>query len=695
MVRCNKYLDFRKIRSLEFLAVAIIRRNTSSPGNFGGLIQRKGFAGTYVLLDLLRNDTRFLSTSVHSPSLSWEASSQEVLCKKLETALKNHCIDDAWGMFRDFKRLYGLPDKSMLNRFVTVLSYSNDSGYLRKACNLVSLTMKQNRGLIHSDVLTRLLMSLSRAQLPEPACNILRAMLEMSYTPPVEVSRLVVMHMVKSKVGTCLASNYLVQLCDDVVDLDGRKKLSGRNVVKPDTLIFNLVLGACVRFGFSLKGQELVELMAKTGIIADAYTIVIISRLYEMNGMRDELKKFKEHIDQVPALLLSHYRHFYDNLLSLEFKFDDIDSAGRLVLDVCKTKDFLSVQSLRVDSEKPRALPVGSDHIRSGLKIQISPELLQRDLSLQMEMETEFVDYVNAKLVITKKALAKLVYGYKKHGSVSQLSKLLLLLGGSKLCADVFDACVSLCWLDIAHDILDDMESAGHPMGLPSYMKLLSGYYEQKMLNNAEALLRQMKKAGLVTVQSIEMVGLPETKGEDTKDSELCALLVQEMESEKEMTDPQTLYELNSSLYFFCKAKMKGDSLRNFRKIQRMKIPPNLQTFWILIDMYSSLGMYREITVVWGDIKRNMESRGLRVTQDLLEKLVMNFLKGGYFERVMEVINYMKRSGLYTDLNMYKTEYLKLHKKLYISIRASEAETDAQAQRLLHVQNFKKLVGLA
>ncbi|KAL7166971.1 hypothetical protein ACSBR2_037601 [Camellia fascicularis] len=54
--------------------------------------------------------------------------------------------------------------------------------------------------------------------------------------------------------------------------------------------------------------------MAQAGVIVDAHTIVIISRIHQMNGQRDELKKFKDHIDQVSVALLHHYRQFYDSL---------------------------------------------------------------------------------------------------------------------------------------------------------------------------------------------------------------------------------------------------------------------------------------------------------------------------------------------------------------------------------------------
>ncbi|KAF8046942.1 hypothetical protein N665_3313s0006 [Sinapis alba] len=521
----------------------------------------------------------------------------------------------------------------------------------------------------------------------ESACYILRTMLEKGYVLTSDVLRLVVMHMVKTEVGTCLASNYLVQVCHRFMEVNVSKR-NNSNVMKPDTVLFNLVLGSCVRFGFSLKGQEVLELMAKVDVVADAYSIVIMSFIYERNGMRDELKKLKECIGHVPSQLLCHYRHLYDNLLSLEFKFDDVGSAGRLVLDICKSKDLPSVQNL----EKPLVLSVGSHHIKSGLKIQISPKLLQRDSSLGVDSEASFVSYADSKLGITNKTLAKLVYGYKRRSDLPELSKLLFSVGGSKLCADVIDACVDdIGWLEAAHDILDDMDSAGHPMDLVTYRKVLSGYYKSKMVRNAEVLLRQMTKAGLITDRSDV---LPEREEKDCENTELMALLFQEINAGEQMKVPSMLYELNSSLYYFCKAKMQGDAVTTYRKIQKMKIPPTVQSFWILIDMYSSLGMYREITVTWGDIKRNMASRNLEVTQDLLEKLVVNFLRGGYFERVMEVISCMKEKGMYSDLTMYKNEYLKLHKNLYRTLKAVDAVTEAQAQRVEHVKAFRKLVGI-
>ncbi|KAJ0014806.1 hypothetical protein Pint_21210 [Pistacia integerrima] len=175
------------------------------------------------------------------------------------------------------------------------------------------------------------------------------------------------------------------------------------------------------------------------------------------------------------------------------------------------------------------------------------------------------------------------------------------------------------------------------------------------MSREAEALLKQMKKAGLAVNLSDEM-GISST---------------------------------NPSI-----GKMIDDALKIYRRMQAMNIQPTVQTFAYLAYGYSSLEMYRDITILWGDIKRNMATGNLAVNRDLFEIMLLNFLKGGYFERVMEVINYIKGHNMYIDKWMYKSEFLKHHKNLYKSLKASNARTEAQSKRLEHVKAFRKLVDI-
>lgn len=125
-----------------------------------------------------------------------------------------------------------------------------------------------------------------------------------------------------------------------------------------------------------------------------------------------------------------------------------------------------------------------------------------------------------------------------------------------------------------------------------------------------------------------------------------------------------------------------------------MKVRPTIEIFFYLIYGYSYSETYCDITILWGDIKRNIESGVLAVSRDLYETLLLNFLQGGYFERVMEVIGYMKKQNMYVDKLMYKSEFLKHHEHLYRRLKVSNARTEAQSKRLVNVQAFRKWAGI-
>lgn len=633
------------------------------------------------------------STSIKTESICWEGSSHTVLLKKLKVALKNHQVDEAWETYNDFRNLYGFPNQSLMSTLLLELSYSSDPHWLQRACDLVFLIQKEKSDLVRSDFLIRLSLSLARAQMPVSSSMVFRLMLEKESLPPANVLGLIFMHMVKTQVGTYLASNILIELCDRFQHSSANRSASTKPI-KPDTMIFNLVLDACLTFGSSFNGQQIIELMAQVGVIADAHTIVIISRIHQMNGQRDELKKFKDHIDQVSVSLVHHYRQFYDSLLSLHFKFNDVDAASGLILDIYRFNESLNGKKYRKDPQKPCLVPIGSHNLRAGLKIQILPELLQKDSVLKMETKEELLIYKNGKVVLSDKGIAKLILQYKGCGRISELSKLLISiqkkvssLKEESLCSDVIDACINLGWLETAHDILDDMRLGGTPMGTGSYISLFRAYHERKMFGEAEALLDQNKKAGLVEKLFDEAITVSD--GE----SDLAKSIIRELEEEGK-TVLSVVYEYNSSIYFFWKAKMIGDALNTYRKMQMMKIQPIVQTFFNMVSGYSSLEMYREITILWGDIKRNIENGNLVVNRDLFQLLILNFIRGGYFERVMEVIGYMKEHGMYIDKWMFKIEFLKFHKDLYRSLKASNARTEAQSNRIEHVRAFRKWVGI-
>lgn len=250
---------FSKSCSLGFGVAAAIHR-TALISYYGKvIITREDFWKPHVLDAYYKHYQKnpFLqknSMSTRPERICWEGSSHAVLLQKLETALKDHQLDEAWESFNDFKSLYGFPQDTLVGRLITELSYSSDPRWLQKACDLVLIFLKETSGLLQQDILTKLSLSLARSQLPIPASMIMRLMLERESLPPMNVLWLVVLHLVKTEVGTYIATNFLVQICDCF------QRLSAK-LIKPDTMIFNLVLDACVRFKLSFKGQQLIELM--------------------------------------------------------------------------------------------------------------------------------------------------------------------------------------------------------------------------------------------------------------------------------------------------------------------------------------------------------------------------------------------------------------------------------------------------
>lgn len=182
------------------------------------------------------------------------------------------------------------------------------------------------------------------------------------------------------------------------------KKVHHAVALKPNTLIFNLVLDACVRFKLSLKGLCLIELMSLTGTVADAHSIVIISQILEMNGLRDEMMELKYHIDGVSTAHVCHYRQFYDSLLSLHFKYNDIDAAAKLVSDMNSSQNcHHHNKENRNPKQKPCFIAIGSPNLKKALRVHIEPEQLQKDFVLRVESREGvlfFIEVGNLFLVI-------------------------------------------------------------------------------------------------------------------------------------------------------------------------------------------------------------------------------------------------------------------------------------------------------
>ncbi|WOL16693.1 pentatricopeptide repeat-containing protein [Canna indica] len=645
----------------------------------------------------------------------WEGSSYETLLRKLEFALQDSSMEEAWEAFSDFKRLHGFPQQQLVSKLIASLSYSSSTQWLRKAYDLAMVISEEKPHLARCESFSRLSLALARTQMPIPASNVFRVMLEHGKFPSKDILGTLFLHLVKSQIGSYLAADILIEICEYFLNWSPQtKKLEKINLMKPSITIFNLVLDSCVRFSSLVKARQIIELMPQVGIVADANSVVIIAKIYEMMGERGDLKNLKVHIDSISsAVLYSKYWLFYDSLLSLHFKYNDIDAAAELMLDLYRQKNSLHPSNgppSKSNGSKYCYLQIGSSNLRTGNRIIIDPKKLENDFLIAPRSHSGLILFVDGKFVPSSKVLAKLINIYVKERKLDGLSNFLINiyketdLDTADLCSVVLHACVMLGWLDTAHDIIDDLELAKVPIGANAYISLLNAYLKKNMWEESEVLLKQIRKGDLMGNLSDELGGsistaddiaaypIDKKSSNSLEKSKLVELL--ELENREYNFGNHLVYEFNSSVFFFCNAKMMEDALRTLKQMRQRNVQPTFLTFSYLVNGYSSLEMYRDITILWGEIRRQIECGALTADRDLFDSLLLNFLRGGYFERAMEVIDYMLKHNMYVDKWKYRREFLKYHKNLYRSLKASDCRTDAQSKRLEHVQAFRKWAGI-
>uniref|UniRef100_A0A0A9GR97 Pentatricopeptide repeat-containing protein n=1 Tax=Arundo donax TaxID=35708 RepID=A0A0A9GR97_ARUDO len=514
---------------------------------------------------------------------------------------------------------------------------------------------------------------------------------------------MVFLHMVKSQVGSYLAADVLAETCRCFLgQVTDRWQLKKLDPIKNNVTLFNMVLESCVNFKCIIKAQKIMEMMSLVGVVADINTVAISSRVFEMVGQRDELMHMKRSIDSLTSLqFLKYYQHFYDSLLSLHFKYNDMDDAAKSLIDLHRQrKPGVSISN---DLQKQCMIQIGSGNLKTGYRIMFDPGKVDRGFVLDTESQFGLVVLTDRNLLHTEKALAKLIIGCVKARNMHILSSLFITLHKEDLNGisplDVVNACIQMGWLHAAHDILDDLESARIPVGISSYISLLRAYEKENKSEEFNGLLQQIQKIAYAmddihTNSSFTLKNIAKIVKYETPfiNSSLLAILVEEI-GHYNPVDHLTL-EFNNSILFFCKAKMMEDAMCTYKRMREQNIRPTSHTFCHILCGYSSMDMHREITMLWGEIKRRLEYGELDVDRDLLDCLVLNFLNGGYFSRVMEVISYMTNQKIYCDKWKYRHVFLKLHKNLYRNLNSLHDKTEYQNKRIEDVRAFRSWAGI-
>ncbi|KAK2973725.1 hypothetical protein RJ640_019725 [Escallonia rubra] len=697
------------------------------------------------------------------------------LCEELEHAIGEHRLSDAWKLHEQHMQMEGFPRKSVLNMILASFAESLDPRWLEKAYGLAEQAFEEHKqNLLERETLIYLSLGLAKCGFAVPSSTILRKLVEMEQYPPVSAWSLILAFMSETSSGAYLAAELVLEIGYLFQDgrVDPRKKTNEPLIaMKPNTTAFNIALAGCLLFDTTRKAEQLLDMMPRVGVKADVTLLIIMAHIYEKNGRREELKKLKRHIDEAHNLSDIQFRQFYNCLLTCHLKFGDLESASHMVLEMHrkakKAQNSLGAATLVFEAAGGGNTKISSpchgsgEHLDHGKSSSLDNPGLLSSLSLSFEefrwdrkflklesLAKELLDTLLVKLQRqvdllttergilqpTERIYVKLVKAYLEAGKTKDLAEFLIKAEkedssvsiDSSALVQVINTCISLKWLDQAHDLLDEMRLAGIRTGSSVYALLLKAYCKENRAAEVTALLRDVRKAGIqLDASCYETLMESRVLHEDTQGA---LNLFKEMKESKiprtghqefdmlvkgcaesgeaglmakllhEIKDGQKVdcgvHDWNHVVHFFCKKRLMQDAEKALKKMRSLGHSPNAQTFHSLVTGYAAVGgKYLEVTELWGEMKVLALHNGMKFDQELLDSVLYTFVRGGFFTRANEVVGILERGNMFVDKYKYRSLFLKYHKTLYKG-KAPKFQTESQLKKRDAALTFKKWVGL-
>lgn len=697
------------------------------------------------------------------------------LSEGLLNAINEHRFDDAWSLHQQHMQMEGFPRKSIVNMLLESFAESLDPHWLEKAYGLIEKAFEEHKqNLFEKETLIYLSLCFAKCELLIPASTLLRKLIEMEQFPPVTAWSFILAYMSQTSAGAYLAAELVLEIGYFFQDgrVDPRKKSNGPLIaMKPNTTVFSIALAGCLLFGTTRKAEQLLDMMPKIGVKPDITLLIIMAHIYERNGRREDLKKLKRHIEEAHNLNDIQFRQFYNCLLSCHLKFGDLDSASQMVLEMLrkakKAQNSIGIATLAfeaVENGNANILPKkqvsveGSYHRKSDesenlrlleslnlsfedfsrdrkfLKLEAQAKELLDVLLVKLQRQVDLLTTERGILQPTERTYVKLVKAFLEAGKTKDLTEFLIKaekedspvsINDSAL-VHVINSCISLGWLDKAHDLLDEMRLAGVRMGSSVYASLLKAYCKENRAEEVTALLRDARKIGIqLDASSYETLIQSRVLHEDTqgalnlfkemKESKIPRSGHQEFDMLvkgcaesgeaglmakllKEIKDGQRVncgvHDWNNVIHFFCKKRLMQDAEKALKKMLSLGHAPNAQTFHSLVTGYAAIGgKYLEVTELWGEMKVLAFSSGMKFDQELLDSVLYTFVRGGFFSRANEVVEMLEKGNMFIDKYKFRTLFLKYHKTLYKG-KAPKFQTESQLKKREAALTFKKWVGL-
>ncbi|KAL0403388.1 UNVERIFIED_CONTAM: Pentatricopeptide repeat-containing protein, mitochondrial [Sesamum radiatum] len=693
--------------------------------------------------------------------------------EELETAISERRLNDAWDLHEQHMRVEGFARKSIVKKLIVGLAESSDIQWVEKAYGLVEKALGEHKQtLFDKETLMYLSLGLARCGLPVPGSTVLRKLIEMEHFPPVTAWSAVIAYMLQNSSGAYLAAELVLEMGYLFQDgrVDPRKKCNEPLIaMKPNATAFNIALVGCLLFGTTRKAEQLLEMMPRINMKTDATSLIIMAHIYERNGRREELKKLRRHIEEVHNVTDVQLRQFYNCLLSCHLKFGDLDSASLMILEMLrkakKAQNSLGVANLIFETDKIGSTSPDQDvtvkdlhdmksdkhenpvllrrdllsfedfcHDRKFMRLEAETKKLLDSLVMMLQKQVELITTERGVLWPTERTYVKLIKAFLEDGKIKDLVEFLIKAEkeDSSVSADnsvlvyAINSCISLGWLDRAHDLLDEMRLAGIRTGSSVYNSLLKAYYKENRMGEITSLIRDARKAGLqLDASSYEVLIQSRVLEKDTegalnlfkemkeakiprgghkefdqlvkhstegKEDGLMSKLLQEIKEGQKVDSG--VHDWNNVIHFFCKKRLMQDAEKALKKMRTLGHAPNAQTFHSMVTGYAAIGgKYIEVAELWGEMKSFAFSSGMKFDLELLDAVLYTFVRGGFFVRANEVVEMMEKGNMFIDKYKYRALFLKYHKTLYKG-KAPKFQTESQLKKREAALAFKKWVGL-
>ncbi|XP_040991809.1 pentatricopeptide repeat-containing protein At1g03100, mitochondrial [Juglans microcarpa x Juglans regia] len=690
------------------------------------------------------------------------------LTMDMQNAMDEGRFNDTWKLYEQHMQMEGFPRKSVVNKLLTSFAESLDVQWLEKAYGLVEQAFEEGKQtLFEKDPLVYLSYGLAKSGLPVPASTILRKLVEMEEYPPVSAWSAILAFMSQTAAGAYLAAEIILEMGYLFQDgrVDPRKKSNAPLIaMKPNTTAVNIALAGCLLFGTTRKAEQLLDMIPRIGVKYETNLLIIMAHIYERNGRKEELKKLQRYIDEAHNLSDIQFRQFYNCLITCHLKFGDLDSASNMVLDMLRkakeARNSLAAATLLYDTassgkKSPPAEASGQSlsqkrsegsennrliryeefsRDRNFLKLEAEAKQMLGTLLSKLQMQVELLTTECGVLQPTERIYVKLVKAFLEVDKTKDLAKFLIkaekenspVSSDSSALVHVINSCISLGWLDQAHDLLDEIRFAGIRTSSSIYSSLLKAYCKANRAGEVASLLRDARKAGiqldsscyealmqskvlqkdtqgaLHLFQEMKEAKIPRAghqefemlvKGcEEGGEGGLMAKLLQEIKGGQRIDSG--VHDWNNVIHFFCKKRLMQDAEKALMKMRSLGHPPNAQTFHSMATGYAAIGgKYVEVTELWGEMKSLASSTSMKFDQELLDSVLYTFVRGAFFVRANEVVEMMEKGNMFVDKYKYRTLFLKYHKTLYKG-KAPKFQTEAQLKKREAALTFKKWVGL-